>query len=326
MTNDTGRPRLPPHAPALSRDQLARALYGPALYYFAAVCESLSIRGAARRLNIASSAVNRQILQLEETIGGPLFERQGRTLRLLPMGEILARHARMTLGDLDATAADMDAVQGLRRGLVRVACVESIASDLLPTIVAEFARRFPLIHVAVTVETSSAVTGLVAQGEVEIGFTFNPPRQPQLSVALARDLPIGAVVAHDHPLAARAEVTVADCLDYPLVLPTKGMSIRDALDSAFAATGTMPRSFVEANLLRFMAALALQGRFVAFQTRLGIARQLADGSLAFVPLADAGLPVDRLAVITRTDATLRLAPAIFFDVSRQVLGEMLPLG
>jgi len=313
------------HASAPSRDKLARALYGPALYYFAAVCESLSIRAAARRLNIASSAVNRQILQLEETIGGPLFERQGRTLRLLPMGEILARHARMTLGDLDATAADMDAVQGLRRGLVRVACVESIASDLLPAIVAEFARRFPLIHVAVTVESSSAVTGLVARGEVEIGLTFNPPRQAQLSVALARDLAIGAVVARGHPLAERPSVTLADCLDYPLVLPTRGMSIRDALDSAFAATGSAPRSFVEANLLRFMATLALQGRFVAFQTRLGIARQLSDGSLVFVPLADAGLPVDRLAVVTRTDATLRLAPAIFFDVCRQILAEMLPL-
>jgi len=315
-----------PHPPAPSRDKLARALYGPALYYFAAVCETLSIRGAARRLNIASSAVNRQILQLEETIGGPLFERQGRSLRLLPMGEILARHARMVLGDLEATAADMDAVQGLRRGLVRVACVESIAADLLPAIVTEFARRFPLIHVAVTVESSSAVTGLVARGEVEIGLTFNPPRQTALSVALARDLPIGAVVARDHPLAGRTSLTVAECLPYPLVLPARGMSIRDALDAAFAATGLAPRSFVEANLLRFMATLALQGRFVAFQTRLGIARQLADGSLAFVPLADPGLPVDRLAVVTRTDATLRLAPAIFFDVGRQVLAEMLPLG
>jgi DNA-binding transcriptional LysR family regulator len=318
--------RPPTRKPALSRDQLARALYGPALYYFAAVSESLSIRGAARRLNIASSAVNRQILQLEEAIGGPLFERQGRTLRLSPMGEILARHARVTLGDLDATAADMDAVQGLRRGLVRVACVESVASDLLPAIVAEFARRFPLIHVAVTVESSSAVTGLVARGEAEIGFTFNPPRQAHLEVALARDLPIGAVVAAGHPLAGRASVTVAECLDYPLVLPAQGLSIRDALDAAFAAVGLTPRSFVEANLLRFTAALALQGRFVAFQTRLGIARQLADRSLVFLPLADAGLPVDRLAVVTRTDATLRLAPAIFFDVGRQVLGELLPQG
>jgi len=324
MTNETERPRAPGRKPALSRDQLARALYGPALHYFAAVCDSLSIRGAARRLNIASSAVNRQILQLEETIGAPLFERQGRSLRLLPMGEILACHARMTLGDLDATAADMDAVQGLRRGLVRVACVESIASDLLPAIVAEFARRFPLIHVAVTVESSSAVASLVAEGAVEIGFTFNPPKQAHLSVALARDLAIGAVVARGHPLAERAAVTIADCLDHPLVLPAKGLSIRDALDAAFAASGLTPRSFVEANLLRFMVSLALQGRFVAFQTRLGIARQLADRSLAFIPLVDPGLPVDRLAVVTRTDATLRLAPASFFDVSRQVLAELLP--
>ena len=80
----------------MSRERLSRFLYSRALTYFLAVAESLSIRGAARQLNIASSAVNRQILLLEEVVGMPLFVRQGRSLRLSPAGDVLAGHARKT--------------------------------------------------------------------------------------------------------------------------------------------------------------------------------------------------------------------------------------
>ena len=61
------------------------------LAYFAAVAEAGSVRGAARRLNIASSAVNRQLLMLEDALGQPLFERTGRAMRLTQGGPVAAR-------------------------------------------------------------------------------------------------------------------------------------------------------------------------------------------------------------------------------------------
>jgi hypothetical protein len=59
----------------LSREQLARVLYAPNLNRFVAVTEAGSIREASRRLNISASAVSGQIMQLEEAVGIPLFER-----------------------------------------------------------------------------------------------------------------------------------------------------------------------------------------------------------------------------------------------------------
>jgi DNA-binding transcriptional LysR family regulator len=64
------------------------------LRYLDQVARVGSIRRAAEKLNVASSAVNRQILKLEAEIGVPIFERRGNGVRLTPAGEQLMRHTR----------------------------------------------------------------------------------------------------------------------------------------------------------------------------------------------------------------------------------------
>ena len=77
---------------------MARRLkfHSVAVTYFDMVRRCESIREAARRLNVASSAVNRQILKLEDDIGAPLFDRLNSGLRLTPAGELFARHIGST--------------------------------------------------------------------------------------------------------------------------------------------------------------------------------------------------------------------------------------
>lgn len=304
--------------------QPARALFSPAFIYFSAVAESGSIRGAARRLNVASSAMNRQILLLEEALGVALFERRGRGLRLTSAGEMLLRHVRTTQRDFEGTLADIDLLRGLRRGRVTVAAVESASVGIIPDLVASFAERLPGVEVAVTVAGSTAVAAMVEAGEADMGFTFNPPSSRGLTVALRRDLPVGAVVSPDHPLAGAGSVTLAACLDHPLALPAKGLSLRDILDQGLAATGKRPRVLVEANSLKLMTTLARQGRAVAFQPPIGIEEDLREGRLVFLPISEPKLPSDRFMMVTAEGRNLKLAPAAFYDHAKARLKELLP--
>jgi DNA-binding transcriptional LysR family regulator len=306
--------------------QPSRALYSPAFHYFAAVAEAGSIRGAARRLNVASSAMNRQILLLEDAIGVPLFERRGRGLRLTAAGEMLLRHVRATQRDFEGTVADIDQLRGLKRGRVQLATVESASVGLLPDLVETFAARFPGIEIGVAVAGSAAVATMVEAGEADMGFTFNPPPSAGLSVALRRDLPVGAVVAPMHPLAERDGVSLADCLDHPLALPAKGLSLRDILDAGLATIARRPRVVLEATSLKVMALMARRGSVVAFQTRIGIEEDLQDGRLVFVPVVQPRLPVDRFSLVTANGRGLKLAPGAFFDHARERLKVLLPEG
>src|ERR1700685_3545842 len=91
-------------------------LHSRLLKYLDEVSRLGSIRKAASRLNIASSAINRQILALESEIGSPIFERMPRRLRLTATGEVLIAHVRETLKRHQRVEAQIAAFKGLTRG------------------------------------------------------------------------------------------------------------------------------------------------------------------------------------------------------------------
>ena len=304
--------------PAVSRDGLRRALHSRPLTYFSVVAETLSIRGAARRLNIAASAVNRQILLLEQAIGTALFERRGRSLALSPIGEILARKARETQAGLDALIEEVDSLYALRSGSVRVASIDSFASGLLTEIVLEFSRLYPLIRISVTVQPSRATNALVASGDADIGFTINPPAWPDYETTASYALDVGAVMAPSHPLARRRKVTVKDCLRYPILRGTRSET-RALIDQAVDKRNAI-QNFIESNSSRFKAALVMRGDYIAFSPSLGLEQLIAEDKLVRVPLAEARDTNDSFAVIVHSPG-LGPAPNAFLEFCYKMIAK-----
>lgn len=309
--------------PAAKTQDLSRNLYSPAMRYFLAAAEAGSIRAASRELHVASSAVNRQILWLEEALGLQLFERVGRRLRLSQAGEVLLAHIRRTYSDFEGTVAELDALKGLRRGTVSVASVESVAERLLPAVISSFRKSYPGIHVNVAVSSSEEAARKVEAAEADVGFTFDPPDMSTLTLAFQHDLVIGAVMAPDHPLAQASDLSLADCLRYPVALPAEGLSIRSRIDIVRNRIPGASKTYVEANSLRLMRALARDENVIGFQTQIGCEDDLERGLLVFRPLSDAPLQADRLCVVTSSLRALALAPGMFFDHAVLALKERL---
>lgn len=288
--------------------------------YFAAVADAGSIRAAARELNIASSAVNRQILLLEQAMGLALFERLGRSLRLTEAGAILHARVRATMRDYEDTLGAIDALRGLKRGRVRVATVESVSVSPLPGIVSSFRACFPGIGIDLTVAGSDTVTAQVLAHEADLGFTFNPTSLDGLEIAFEQGMRIGALLAPDHPLAGRRNLSMADCLAYPHAWPARGLSLRAALDAALGEGQPRPRPVLESNSLRVMSSLARAGQLIAFQPRVGIEQHLETGALVFIPLNDPALELDRLMLVRQRARVATPAAEAFFEHVIEVLG------
>jgi len=313
----------PHHANDLMASSQPRHLHTPAFRYFAAVVEYGSIRGAARELNVASSAVNRQILWLEQSLGADLFDRIGRRLQLSPAGEILIRHVRETLHDYEATLAEIDGLRGLRRGTVRIATVESVSETILPALIEEFRAAYPLIRVIVTIGSSEKVARDVEMTTVDIGFTFNPPASRALDITMRRELQIGALMAQEHPLAGNKKISIDDCLDYPLALPSHGLSLRAGLDQLLADYREKASVLIESNSLRFMKAIVQDGKTIAFQTAIGLEGDLDTGNLVFKPLSDGSDAREELVVVIRSGRTLRLAPDMFHELAQARIAALI---
>ena len=303
---------------------LSRNLYSPAMRYFLAAAEAGSIRAASRELNVASSAINRQILWLEEALGLQLFDRVGRRIRLSQAGELLLAHIRRTYSDFEGTVAELDALKGLRRGTVSIASVESVAEKLLPAVISGFRKSYPGIHVNVAISSSQEAARKVEAAEADVGFTFDPPETSALAVAFHHDLAIGALMTPDHPLADVEMLSLQDCLRFPVALPAEGLSLRTRLDLVRSRIPGASRTYVEANSLRLMRALAREDNVIGFQTLIGCEDDLSTGRLVFKPLTDTPLQADRLCIVTSSLRALALAPGMFFDHAVLALKDHLP--
>lgn len=324
--NDPPDSRHPPERPrehALSSGLLARVFHQPSLLYFNAVATHLSIREASRRLNVASSAITRQVAQLEDALGIALFLREKRRLRLSPAGEILFRHSRRLTAPMEAAVSEIEMLRGVRAGSVRIAAAESVGLSFLPRLVSEFGRRYPRLNLDVSIAPSSEVIAMLVDERIDVGFAFiaKPPRQ--VDVAFRRDVSIGAVMTPEHPLANVTTLTMQQCLEFPLAVGKPEISIREVIEPFLRSSAAILPPLVEVDSIRLLVELALGGHYASIMTPIGAQNEIAAGRLIFRELQDGGLPTNRFGILVRNGSALHLAPAIFFDHAKAFFDELI---
>lgn len=307
----------PPRERALSPALLARMFHQPAMIYFQTVAELLSVRECARRLNVASSAVSRQIAQLEDALGMTLFLREGRRLKLTAAGEILFRHVRRVAAPLEAAVSELDMLRGLKTGSVRIATVESVGMSFLPPLLTAFSQRHPTLHLRVDVASSADVITRLLDEAVDVGFGFvtAPPRE--IEMAVRRDVRVGVLMRPDHPLAQRKNLTLSDCFAHPVAIGTSELSIRRAIQPILDASAAVPPPLLEVGSIRMLVELAQTGHHVSVMTPIGAHNEINRGSLIFRPLEDAGLSTNRFGLMVRAGAGLHFAPAVFYEHAKE---------
>lgn len=245
-----------------------------------------SIREASRRLNISSSALNRQLLQLEGELDMPLFERLPQGLRLTPVGEMLARHVMAMLQDMQRLEGDLAALKGLKTGTLDIVSVAAMTPSVLPTVLQRMKALCPGVIINVRIADSVECARIVAQGDADLGLAFVRQKSPAIRQCAVGTFALGAVMPADHPLASRTEVTFAECARFPLVMPSEELSFYADM-AALAVRQKRIEVVLETGSLDLMRGLALRGLGVAFLNRFGVERELADGTLRHIPLKPA---------------------------------------
>jgi DNA-binding transcriptional LysR family regulator len=296
-------------------------LHSRMLRYLDEVARSGSIRKAASRLNVASSAINRQIIALEQELGAKLFDRLGRQLRLTASGELLIAHVRQTLKEHDRLRVTLEDLKGLRRGQVTIATMGGLAAYVLPPVLADFRRLHPGVSVQVAVLPVNEVVAAVIAGEADLGFGFNLPQPPGLQTFSTVESRLGAAVPPTHSLARLASISLSVCAEHPLVMPRAGMTLRALLDDGFARLGITPEPVVETNSIELMKQSALLGLGVAFLNEVDVEMERRNGQIAFVPLQDRHVKPQILKVVHRAKGSLGVLPSLMAEALKSSLGE-----
>lgn len=276
------------------------------LRYFVAVAEAGSLTRAAGELHIAQQSLSEQIRALEGQLGAPLFERSSRGVRLTDVGTVLLREARPLLAQAErALEATHRAARG-EGGTLRVGFLSSVANYMLPPVVRAFRERHPEVTLHVEDVLIAALVEKLRTGELDAGLS-RPPLVDDLESEVVLSEPVAAVLPAGHPLAGRAELTLAELADEPWVLTPRASwpPWHRQYDRDFAAAGFQPRVVQQAASPQNLLALVAAGVGV---TRLTLsARTLRDSGVVFVPLVDDEALV---VVVWRPDARHPALPAL----------------
>ncbi len=139
---------------------------------FLAIADTGNFTRAAEEVNKTQSAVSMQMKRLEETIGRPIFARDGRGSRLTSDGERLVEYARRLAALNDEAVATFSKPD--ITGTVRFGTPDDYADLFLPEILARFARTHPLVNVDVECSQSAALATQIRNSELDLSIvTFN---------------------------------------------------------------------------------------------------------------------------------------------------------
>ena len=296
-------------------------LHGRLITYLDEVARAGSIRKAAARLNVAASAINRQILALEAELGTPLFQRLPRKLVLTAAGEVLIGHVRGTLKELERARGKIEELKGLRRGEISIALMSGLAGNLVPRVVVEFRRRNPRVKLDLTLmSTGEAITQAVANREADLGFGFDFPAHPALRILSSSIGRLGAVMAPGHPLAGRAMVRLSDCVAFPLIIADRSMVIRPYLDTAFARALLTLDPSLETNSIEVMRQAAMLDDGLTFLTLYDIEFERQAGRLTWVPIRELAHQAQTLMLVGHDRGTSAIA-SVLVEMVRGMMQE-----
>jgi DNA-binding transcriptional LysR family regulator len=318
-------PRGAKHKPSGAGTR-GRRIRPPRLYlYFDAVVRHGSIRSAADALRIASSALNRRILDLEEEIGTILFDRLQGGVRLTAAGETFAAHVRRTLSDLERADEQIQALQGLMRGHVAIGTAESAAIDLVPNAVVAFQREHPGVRFSVAVGNPHGMIADLLEDRVDLILTHEQPDHHDVLVLASAPKSFCALMRTDHPLATRPRLRLRDCQAFPIVLADDMLAGRSLIESTLASSSFELQPVLVTNMVEVMKRYVRSSNAICFQFRVGQATELASGELVAIPLAEPEFSSAQLMLATRRGRVLPASAAAFCESLRALLRETTPL-
>lgn len=294
-------------------------MHAAVLRYFREIARHGSIRRAASALHVAPSAVDRQLLKLEAELGVPVFDRLPGRMRLNRAGEILLQHVSGTLADFDRVRAEIDDLSGVKTGHVTIAAVDSLLVEFLPQALGRFRADFPAVNFTMLAVEPARIPGDVAAGRADLGLTFvsDPPAGTKFIASFAA--PIGVIMAAAHPLARKRAVRFDEARAFPFLGQQGPLPKSADIDPNFAAFRDGLEPTLISNAIPVFKHVIREGWGIAFFTRFGFLREIADGELAWRPFASRRINTLKLGLIV---PEARKLPSVAQTLAERLIDEL----
>jgi DNA-binding transcriptional LysR family regulator len=197
---------------------------------FLAVIERGSLLAAARLLRVSQPTLGRHVAELERQLGTVLFERTGRGLVATSAARSIADQARAMAESAEAIGRTLTGQSKQLSGSVRITASQTVATYLLPPLLARFRERETSI--AIEIIASNAVSNLLRR-EADIAVRMVRPTQSSLVARRVGEVRIGAYARKDYLRRRGVPGKPCDMVRHDLI----GLDRDESIIRAFAALG-----------------------------------------------------------------------------------------
>jgi LysR family transcriptional regulator, transcription activator of glutamate synthase operon len=211
------------------------------LTYFIEVAKREHVTEAANSMHIAQSAVSRQLFNLEAELGVDLFIRDGRNVKLTPIGRVFLDHVEQALNVLDNAKREIEEYLDPERGTIRIGFPSSLAAYTLPTVISAFRDKHPKVKFALSQGNYYSLIDRVKIGEIDMALLGPVPSQEKkiTGTTLFTDKMV-ALLHRSHPLASNKSLSLSQLQEEQFVLFPNGYVLRDIIVKACTQLGFQP--------------------------------------------------------------------------------------
>lgn len=188
---------------------------------FVKTVEYGSFTKAAERLHYSQSGISRMINDLEKEWKISLLERSRSGVRLTSDGLALLPYAKSVCAEYEKLQAQVDEINGLQSGIIRIGTFSSVATHLLPNIIKRFQADYPNIDYELLLGDYTEIESWILEGRVDCGF-LRLPAHPDLETYFLEQDKLLVVLPENHALADSGRFPVKALADYPFMLLEKG--------------------------------------------------------------------------------------------------------
>ena len=295
------------------------------LKYIDVVAREGSIRRAAEKLNITSTALNRRILSLEEEVGTALFERLPSGVRLNTAGELFIQHIRYQMTDLSRVLSQIADLSGVRRGHVRIHTSPELSSGFLPEQIAAYRLEFPSVSFDISAQKTADTLKALREFETDIALVFDDSLPSDVHIAASIEQRVHAFMQKTHPLAQQKTLRLQEMIGQPVILPQSDEGLLGLIEAGQTQSHLVLNQAISTDDFNWMLNYACRERVIGFHlpVRLLYARKLPD-ELAFIPIDERDMPGGLIHLVHTKGRVLPVAAAKFLDQLVQNLNLRFP--
>lgn len=210
--------------------------------YFIEVAKREHMTEAAASLHVAQSAVSRQIFNLEAELGVDLFFREGRKIKLTPIGKTFLDYMEQVLGVIDQAKREVAESLDPEKGTIRIGFPSSLAANVLPNVISAFRREYPDVRFILKQGSYSFLIDSVINGEINMALVGpTPPSSKKIKSEIFFIEELVALVSETHRLAQKPSLKLSELQHDAFIVYPDGFILRELVINACKEQGFEPK-------------------------------------------------------------------------------------